>query len=120
MVFLRKAIVMTAVVTLSGLTAASSASAGGLKDDYAAPAATERGVWFSGYDFDRGSRYIFDGIIVALNGDLWRNGFAVRAYGSRADFDLNPGNGHQWQGDLMLGYIFSRNHFYGGAYAGVD
>src|SRR5206468_1065205 len=91
-----------------------------LKDDRSVPEPTERGVWFSGIDVVKDSRYVFDGVIVALNGDLSRDGFVVRAYGSRDDFDLNPGDGRAWQGDLMLGYITSRNHIEAGIYVGVD
>jgi hypothetical protein len=66
------------------------------------------------------ARYIFDGASIALNGDMSRNGFALRVYGSRTDFNRDPGDGRTWQGDVMLGYIFSRAHLYGDLYIGVD
>lgn len=87
---------------------------------YASNAAPDRGVWFSGYDFGKGSRYVFDGVVIALNGDLGKDGFAVRAYGSRVDYDLDPGDGRGYQADLMLGYRFSRGGIYGGIYLGID
>jgi hypothetical protein len=96
------------------------ANAGGSLKDEPAPAATERGVFFTGYDAARGAHYVFDGTIVALNGDLGRDGFVLRAYGSRVDYDLDPGNGRGYQADAMVGYKFSRGPLYGGIYIGVD
>src|SRR5262245_11256907 len=79
-----------------------------------------RGVLFSGIDGGEGARYMYGGVVVALNGDLTRDGFVVRAYGSRVDYDLDPGNGVGWQGDLMLGYKFARGALWGTVFAGVD
>ncbi len=108
-----------AVIVLGALS--QTAGAGSLKDTPAAPAEpVERGVWFSGYDIVKDSRYYYEGIIVALNGDMGRDGFFVRAYGARDDFDRNPGDGRQWQADLALGYMFSRNKIGYEIYAGVD
>jgi hypothetical protein len=111
-----------AVVAISTLAGVATASAEGLRD-YAPPAAapgTTRGVFFTGYDYLRGVNYEFAGTIVALNGDLGRDGLAFRTYGARMDYELNPGDGRGWQGDVMLGYIFSRSHFSGGIFAGAD
>ena len=83
-------------------------------------APTLRGVWFSGYDVDRGSHYGFSGVTVALNGDLSRDSFHLRVYGSRVDYDLDPGNGRGYQGDLMLGYRVNHGKVDGGLYVGVD
>jgi hypothetical protein len=75
---------------------------------------TERGVWFGGYDTVKGSNYYFDGIIVALNGNMSRDGLALRVYGSRVDYDLDPGDGRGYQADIMLGYRFTRANVDGG------
>jgi hypothetical protein len=77
-------------------------------------------VWYSGYDAVRGSQYAFTGAAVALNGDISRNGFYLRAYGSRVDYDLDPGDGRGYQADLMLGYRVSLGNVFGGAYIGAD
>jgi len=116
----------TSVLAVSSCLAVGAWSAGAARADGmprsagAAQEAPERGVWFGGYDFVKGSNYYFDGMIVALNGDLSRDGFAVRAYGSRVDYDLDPGDGRGYQGDLMLGYLFNRGRWSGGVFVGVD
>jgi hypothetical protein len=103
-----------------GAWSAGPALADGMRSAGAPQEAPERGVWFGGYDFVKGSSYYFDGLIVALNGDLSRDGFALRAYGSRVDYDLDPGDGRGYQGDLMLGYLFTRGQLSGGVFVGVD
>jgi hypothetical protein len=82
--------------------------------------ATLSGVWYAGYDAARGSNYYFIGGTVALNGDISRNGFFLRAYGSRIDYDLHPGDGLGYQADLMVGYRVNLNRVYGGLYIGAD
>ena len=77
-------------------------------------------VIFTGVDTNPGSLYSFIGTIVAFNGDLGRDGFALRGYVGRSDFDLDPGNGVGWQTDLMLGYLFNRPSSSGGVFVGVD
>jgi len=109
-----KALVVLALGTLSQAAAAG----GSIKDSQTEP--VERGVLFSGYDIVTDSRYWYQGIIVALNGDMGKDGYFVRAYGSRDDFDRNPGDGRQWQADFALGYMFSRNKIDYEIYAGVD
>ena len=79
-----------------------------------------RGVVFSGVDGVEGSRYFYDGIIVAWNGDLSRDGILLRAYGARVDYDRNPGDGRGLQGDVMVGYKFSRGPMWGSIFVGVD
>jgi hypothetical protein len=122
MAYCRKSIGFKELGLLSGLMSSliSPALADGLKDSDASATPTLRGVWFSGIDWVKDARYIFDGASIALNGDLSRDGFALRAYGSRTDFNRDPGDGRTWQGDVMLGYIFSRAHLYGDVYVGVD
>ncbi len=82
--------------------------------------ATLSTVWYSGYDAAKGSRYVFSGGAVALNGDISRNGFYLRTYGSRVDYDLNPGDGRGYQVDVMLGYRVSVDKMFGGVYIGAD
>lgn len=79
-----------------------------------------RGVVFSGVDTVVGSTYYYDGLIVAFNGDLSRDGFLFRAYGARVDYDRSPGDGRGLQGDVMLGYKFSRGAMWGSIFVGVD
>jgi hypothetical protein len=81
---------------------------------------TQGNVIFTGIDANRGSFYAFAGTIVALNGDLGRDGLAVRAYTGTVGFDLDPGDGRGWQADLMLGYLFNRKEYSGGIFVGVD
>jgi hypothetical protein len=82
---------------------------------------TSMGVWFSGYDIAKDATYWFDGVIVAFNRDISKDGWALRVYGSRVDFDQEPtGDGRGWQGDLMLGYLFHRMGYSGAFYLGAD
>jgi Cellulose biosynthesis protein BcsS len=115
---LRSGVAALAAIVFWGLS--QPAAAGSLKDEAQPAERPERGVWFSGFDVVKDSRYYYDGIIVALNGDLGRDGFFVRAYGSRDDFDRNPGDGRQWQADVALGYMFSRSKIDYEIYAGID
>jgi hypothetical protein len=80
----------------------------------------ERAVFFSGVDTAPGSWYTYDGIVVAVNGDLSRDGFLVRLYGSYVQYDLDVGHGTGWQGDAMVGYRFSRGPVWGSIFVGVD
>jgi hypothetical protein len=68
---------------------------------------TEAAVWYGGYDAVKGARYVYDGLLVALNGDIGKDGFAVQVYGARTDFDQNPGEGRAYQAHVMLGYLFN-------------
>jgi hypothetical protein len=119
MALYRKTIGIKAVILMSGLMSLP-AWADGLKGRDAPTPPPLSGVWFSGMDWVTGARYMFDGASIALNRDLSRDGFALRLYGSRTDFDRDPGDGRTWQGDVMLGYIFSRGPIYGDVYVGVD
>jgi Cellulose biosynthesis protein BcsS len=80
----------------------------------------ERGVVFGGVDIVNGAQYYFDGIIVSLNGDMNKDGFVLRAYGSLVDYDLNPGHGQGLQTDLMLGYHINRDRYDASIYIGGD
>jgi hypothetical protein len=79
-----------------------------------------RGVWFSGVDVAKDAWYGFAGAIGAFNGDLSKDGLVWRLYGSHLEYDLNPGDGKGWQGDIMLGYVFNRADYSAGLYAGLD
>jgi hypothetical protein len=107
-----------AVLALATFSQAAAAGGSSTKDTPAEP--VERGVYFSGYDVVTDSRYTYSGIIVALNGDMGRDGFFVRGYGAYGNFDQNPGDGRQWQGDVALGYMFTRGSLGYEIYAGVD
>jgi Cellulose biosynthesis protein BcsS len=90
------------------------------KDSNDSEEPTERGYWYTGYDVVRGSQYAYSGGSVALNGDLSKNGFHVRLYGSWVGYDLNPGHGNGYQTDLMLGYRISTEKLDAGLYIGAD
>lgn len=81
-------------------------------------------VTFSGYDQARDSTYFFQGVQVALNGDIGRDGLMLRAYGSQVDYDYNngatPTHGVGRQGELMIGYKASRGTVWGAAFIGLD
>jgi Cellulose biosynthesis protein BcsS len=79
-----------------------------------------RGVFFSGVDGVKDASYFYDGVIVAWNGDLGRDGVLLRAYGSWLNYDRHPGTGRGLQGDLMVGYGFTRGPMWGSIFVGVD
>src|SRR5262245_32739627 len=97
----------------------TAASADGLKDNGVGEPKS-RGEWLSGVDYRKDTQEYFSGITVAFNGDMDRNGFALRVMGLRENFDLDPGHGVSWQGDVMLGYLFNRQHLAGGIFVGFD
>lgn len=105
---------------------AGSASADGMRRSGATPttSTTQSIVTFSGYDQARDSSYFFQGVQVALNGDIGRDGFMVRAYGSQVDYDYLNGtaatHGVGRQGELMIGYKASRGSIWGAAFIGID
>lgn len=82
--------------------------------------ATQRGLWYSGYNAARGDNYVFSGATVALNGDLDSDGYHLRVSGGWVAYDLNPGHGRGYQGDVMLGYRATRGIIDSGLYFGVD
>jgi hypothetical protein len=99
---------------------APASSAGPDADTGERPPTTLRAVLFSGIDGVEGARYMYGGIVAALNRDLSRDGFLVRLYGSHVDFALDPGEGRGWQGDFMFGYKFARGGMWGSILAGID
>ena len=105
------------------LLASQPAAANGLKDT--APAYDTRGwVLFSGFDAVQDATYAFQGVIYAFNRDISRDGFVLRVYGSHVDYEYDNGgtrtDGDGWQGDVMIGYKFSRGNWWAGGYLGVD
>lgn len=105
----------------------SGAAANGLKDSYAAPAGTKGWVLFSGFDAVKDANYAFQGVIVAANRDISRDGIVFRLYGGHVDYEYDttgvPGgvvDGDGWQGDAMIGYKIGRGHWWAAAYVGVD
>jgi hypothetical protein len=103
-----------AVIAFGG----TSFAGGSLKDDQ--ETTVERGDWFFGYDHVKGADYFITGVVVSINGDMSKDGWVIRSYSSRVDYDLDPGDGRGYQTDAMLGYKFDRNKLNGGIYAGVD
>ena len=102
------------------LTCTGPLSAQNSKNDNEQRVPPPRGVWFSGFDIVSGSRDVFTGAIVSLNGNLERDGFAIRAYGSRVDYDLDPGRGRGYLADFMVGYMFTRGQIHGNIFVGLD
>lgn len=105
------------------------ASAGGLKDYGSPPEDTKAWVVFSGVDAAKDSYYTYQGVVVALNRDIGKDGFVLRLYGSHADYEYDTTNalaapikidGDGWQGDAMLGYKVSRGHWWASAMVGID
>jgi hypothetical protein len=111
------AVVAAALLCAVGLCPLTASADGRSRDS---GSETKGNVIFTGIDANRGSFYAFAGTIVALNGDLGRDGLAVRAYTGTVGFDLDPGEGRGWQADLMLGYLFNRKGYSGGIFVGVD
>ncbi len=102
--------------------------AGGMKDygpvETVSPKST---VVFSGAEASKDASYFYSGVIYALNRDLGRDGFLLRAYGGVAMYEYDtvsvPGgrvDGDGYQVDAMLGYIWHLGHLNFSAYLGVD
>lgn len=100
--------------------AGGSAVAGG--DDTASrPDST---VVYSGYDFSRRAYYSYLGVEHALNRDLGKDGFVLRAYGSFLHYEYVNNwvtvTGEAWQGDAMVGYHRDFGHFGASVFIGLD
>jgi hypothetical protein len=122
MASVRRATVTAAVAGLAGLLGGltTPALSDGRNDDRNASEQPERGEWFSGIELVKGAGSIYSGVIIAANGDLSRDGLAVRVLGSTTNFDSDPDHGRVWQGDVMLGYVASGNHIEMDIYVGID
>jgi hypothetical protein len=110
----------TGLITAIAVWACAGLIAAGARAGGPAPGAPERAVLFSGTDAVDGAMYSHYGIIVAFNRDLSRDGWLLRAYGARADYDTDPGDGRGWEADLMLGYGFTRGALWGSIFVGAD
>lgn len=100
------------------------AAADGLKD---ADGSDISAVLWQGSDFANRSDSFWLGGAIAVNGDLTRNGFLLRAEGEYDTYSyLRWFNGNsridgvEWQGDAMVGYQVVFNTFSTAAYVGVD
>ena len=81
-----------------------------------------RGVIVSGADMTRNADEAYTGAYYAFNGDLSREGFILRLFGTRGFYDYRTidNDGNYWQGDLMVGYQWVRGRVDVGVYVGVD
>lgn len=84
-------------------------------------------VSFSGLDVSPDAYYAYQGIIVALNRNLSKDGFVLRLFGGygsyRYDENSVPGgvvDGDVRQFDAMIGYKATIGRLYASAYVGVD
>jgi Cellulose biosynthesis protein BcsS len=82
-----------------------------------------RALSVSGGDMTRNADEAYTGVYYAFNGDLSREGFIVRLFGTRGFYDYSNGidnDGNYWHGDLMIGYQWVRGRVDIGVYVGVD
>lgn len=114
-----------AAVTAAVVTATAAFADGGPRGSYTPTTSnTSSMVYFSGFDTVKDANYMFQGAILALNRDIGRDGFVLRAYGSHVDYEYSnagvPTSGTGWQGDVMLGYKASAGRVWAAGYVGVD
>lgn len=116
-------------VFLAGIAVVNAAQADGMKDYYgAARVPTAKSiVTFSGADWARNASHFFSGALFALNRDLGRDGFVLRGFAGVPMYEYRapdvPGgvvDGDSIQGDLMVGYLWHRQHFTFIGFLGVD
>ncbi|MEO8421623.1 MAG: cellulose biosynthesis protein BcsS [Hyphomicrobium sp.] len=80
----------------------------------------------AGFDAAPQSLYWYSEGIAALNGDIAKDGFLLRTYGSLAVYQYATNavagivDGELWQLDLMPGYQFVRGSVIFGGYVGLD
>ena len=93
----------------------------------AASEPTESVTSFTGFDASKNSQYVYQGMIVALNRDLSKDGFLLRTYGGYVNYRYDDSsvtggkiNGDGWQGDVMLGYQWVRSMYTLSAFVGGD
>lgn len=109
-----------------GMAAISLSSAGAAAADGDLEP-TQRVVSFSGIDFAEDAFAYYSGAIVALNGDLSRDGFVARIIGLSSDFEYDeesvPGgqvDADETQIDVMIGYQKTFGHVTATGYIGYD
>jgi Cellulose biosynthesis protein BcsS len=80
----------------------------------------------AGFDAAPQSLYWYSQVIAALNGDMAKDGFRLRTYGSLAAFQyastavVGTVDGELWQVDVMPGYQVVRGSATFGGYVGFD
>lgn len=81
-----------------------------------------RAVTMSGADVTKDADDAYSGVYYAFNGDLNREGFVLRLFGTRGFYEYGDGtnDGNYWQGDVMVGYQWVRGGVDVGLYIGVD
>lgn len=82
-----------------------------------------RGVIVSGGDITERAHEGYLGFYSALNGDLSREGWVFRLFGTRGSYEYGGGIANSsdwWQGDAMIGYQWVRGRVDVGVYVGVD
>ncbi len=81
-----------------------------------------RAVIVAGADITKNADEAYSGVYYAFNGDLSREGFILRLFGTRGFYDYRtlPNDGNYWQGDVMVGYQWVRGRVDVGVYIGVD
>ena len=120
--------IIGAAVPLMGIVAvASTALADGMKDYGPAPEVTPKStVSFSGSDWSSDASYFYSGALYALNRDLGRDGIVLRGFAGvpmfEYDADVQGGivDGDGVQADIMVGYMWHREHVTFIGYVGVD
>jgi hypothetical protein len=123
-IFGSASIVISSLAVLAGPAAADGMKGYGTKGTGFTAEDTQSWVVFSGYDIVKDSNYSYQGAVVALNGDIGRDGFMLRLYGSQVGYEYDNGpvrtDGDGWQADAMIGYKVSRGRFWAAGYIGVD
>ncbi len=112
----------------AALIVGSAAHAGGTKDYGYEPVVTPKStVTFSGSDWSKDASYFYSGVILALNRDLGRDGIVLRGFAGVPMYEYSNTavtggvvDGDGIQGDLMVGYLWHRQHVTVGAYVGID
>src|SRR5688572_30951769 len=102
---------LASAISVGAASAGGSVAGGSVKDDFGPAPGTKAWVLFSGFDMVTDASYSFQGLVVALNRDIGRDGFVLRLYGSHVDYEYDTPavpngvvDGDGWQGDAMIGY----------------
>ena len=118
---------LTSAISIGAASAGGSVAGGSVKDDFGPAPGTKAWVLFSGFDMVTDASYSFQGLVVALNRDIGRDGFVLRLYGSHVDYEYDTPavpngvvDGDGWQGDAMIGYKVTRGNIWAAAFIGVD
>jgi len=118
-----------AAALTSAMAMGSMAQAGSLKDwNDQGPVVTPKStVTFSGADWSNRASYFYSGAIYALNRDLGRDGVVLRGFAGVPQYEYRKDDviggwvdGDGVQGDLMIGYMWQREHVTFSTYVGID